>query len=64
MGSTELDARPPGEARDVSLQILTWVDFAGYPVSVVVEARIDPATQTAAFEAPAGLSSRPIAKCR
>jgi 1,4-dihydroxy-2-naphthoate octaprenyltransferase len=37
-------------------QIVTWVDDAGYPVSVAVEAAIDPATLTARFEAPAGLT--------
>ncbi len=37
-------------------QILTWVDEAGYPVSVAVDARIDPIGRTARFEAPAGLT--------
>ena len=36
-------------------QIATWVDDAGYPVSVAVEARIDPTGLTATFDAPAGL---------
>ena len=35
--------------------VLTWVDATGYPVSVAVEARIDAASGTATFEAPAGL---------
>ena len=51
----ELDARTGlDKLATYPYQILTWVDFAGYPVSVVVEARIDPATHIAAFEAPAG----------
>lgn len=37
-------------------QIATWVDETGYPVSVAVEARVDPAAGTARFDAPAGLS--------
>jgi 1,4-dihydroxy-2-naphthoate octaprenyltransferase len=37
-------------------QILTWVDGRGYPISVAVEARIDPATSIARFIAPAGLA--------
>ena len=37
-------------------QIATWVDDAGYPVSVAVNAQIDPASGTARFDAPAGLS--------
>jgi 1,4-dihydroxy-2-naphthoate polyprenyltransferase len=36
-------------------QIATWVDDAGYPVSVAVAATIDPTTQTATFAVPAGL---------
>jgi 1,4-dihydroxy-2-naphthoate octaprenyltransferase len=36
-------------------QVLTFVDDAGYPVSVAVEAAIDPVARTAAFPAPAGL---------
>ena len=35
--------------------VLTWVDATGYPVSVAVEVRIDAASGTATFEAPAGL---------
>ena len=37
-------------------QILTFVDDHGYPVSVALEAAIDPATRTASFAAPAGLT--------
>ena len=36
-------------------QIATWVDETGYPISVAVEAQIDPASGTARFAAPAGL---------
>jgi 1,4-dihydroxy-2-naphthoate octaprenyltransferase len=36
--------------------ILTFVDEAGYPVSVAVSAAIDPATGSASFGAPAGLA--------
>ena len=37
-------------------QILTWVDDAGYPVSVAIDARIDIADLSATFDAPAGLT--------
>jgi 1,4-dihydroxy-2-naphthoate octaprenyltransferase len=37
-------------------QIATWVDSAGYPMSVAVETRFDHAAGTARFDAPAGLS--------
>ena len=43
--------------------ILTWVDDAGYPVSVAVEATTDPAAGTATTAAPAGLTvltDRPV----
>jgi 1,4-dihydroxy-2-naphthoate polyprenyltransferase len=36
-------------------QILTFVDADGYPVSVAVQATIDPVAGTAAFAAPAGV---------
>jgi len=36
--------------------VLTWVDDAGYPVSVAVDAAIDPAAGTASFAPPAGLT--------
>jgi 1,4-dihydroxy-2-naphthoate octaprenyltransferase len=35
-------------------QVLTWVDPDGYPVSVAVEATIDPASGSASFTPPAG----------
>ena len=37
-------------------QIASWVDENGYPVSVAVQATVDPATLTATFAPPAGLS--------
>jgi 1,4-dihydroxy-2-naphthoate octaprenyltransferase len=37
-------------------QILTWVDDAGYPVSVAVDARVNAGELSARFEAPAGLT--------
>jgi 1,4-dihydroxy-2-naphthoate octaprenyltransferase len=37
-------------------QVLTWVDDAGYPVSVAVVATIDRDAGTASFEPPAGLA--------
>ncbi|HET7029917.1 MAG TPA: prenyltransferase [Candidatus Limnocylindrales bacterium] len=37
-------------------QILTWVDPDGYPVSVAVEATIDPAARSASFAPPAGFT--------
>jgi len=36
-------------------QIVSWVDDAGYPVSVAVEAVVDPSSSTATFDPPAGL---------
>jgi hypothetical protein len=36
--------------------ILTFVDADGYPVSVAVNATVDPGAATASFAAPAGLS--------
>jgi 1,4-dihydroxy-2-naphthoate octaprenyltransferase len=36
-------------------QVLTWVDDAGYPISVAVAATIDPGSLAASFAAPAGL---------
>jgi 1,4-dihydroxy-2-naphthoate octaprenyltransferase len=52
----ELDARA-GLTRLATYpyQIATWVDDAGYPVSVAVEAVVDPEAGTATFAAPAGL---------
>jgi 1,4-dihydroxy-2-naphthoate octaprenyltransferase len=37
-------------------QIVSWVDDAGFPVSVALTASIDPASLAATFSAPAGLS--------
>ena len=52
----ELDARAGlDKLAGYPFQILSWVDEAGYPVSVAVEARIDPTDLTARFAAPAGL---------
>jgi 1,4-dihydroxy-2-naphthoate octaprenyltransferase len=36
--------------------VLTWVEPTGYPVSVAVEAEVDPAAGTVRFERPAGLA--------
>ena len=53
----ELDARTGlDKLATYPYQILTWVDDAGYPVSVVVEARVNPADLSVRFEAPAGLT--------
>jgi 1,4-dihydroxy-2-naphthoate octaprenyltransferase len=53
----EIDARTGLEKlATYPFQIATWVDGAGYPVSVAVEARIDPVSGTARFDAPAGLA--------
>jgi 1,4-dihydroxy-2-naphthoate octaprenyltransferase len=53
----ELDARTGlDKLATYPYQILTWVDDAGYPVSVAVEARIDPAGLSIRFEAPTGLT--------
>jgi 1,4-dihydroxy-2-naphthoate octaprenyltransferase len=52
----EVDARTGLEKlATYPYQILTWVDDAGYPVSVSVDARINPAERLARFETPAGL---------
>ena len=37
-------------------QIATWVDERGYPVSVAVQAMVDPAGRVASFDPPAGLT--------
>ena len=37
-------------------QVATWVEASGYPISVAVEAAIDPAAGVARFRAPAGLA--------
>ncbi len=53
----ELDARTGLEKlATYPYQILTWVDDAGYPVSVAVDARVNPGELSARFEAPAGLT--------
>ena len=53
----ELDARAGFEKlATYPYQIATWVDDAGYPVSVAVEATIDPRALTASFAVPAGLA--------
>jgi 1,4-dihydroxy-2-naphthoate octaprenyltransferase len=52
----ELDARAGLEKlASYPYQIATWVDDAGYPMSVAVEAQIDPIGGTVRFEAPVGL---------
>jgi len=60
----ELDARMGlDKLATFPFQIASWVDDAGYPVSVAVEATIDPAGLTATFAAPAGLpipTDRPV----
>src|SRR6476619_3041385 len=60
----ELDARAGlDKLATYPYQIATWVDDAGYPVSVAVEANIDPTGLTAAFPSPAGLTvpvDRPV----
>ena len=60
----ELDARTGlDKLATYPFQIATWVDDAGYPVSVAVEATIDAGALTAAFAAPAGLAvptDRPV----
>jgi 1,4-dihydroxy-2-naphthoate polyprenyltransferase len=51
----ELDARTGLEKlAGYPYQILTWVDGSGYPVSVAIEADIDPTTGRARFSAPTG----------
>ena len=53
----EVDARTGLEKlATYPYQILTWVDDAGYPVSVAVDARINPGDLSARFAAPAGLA--------
>ena len=53
----ELDAKAGLEKlASYPYQIVTWVDESGYPLSVAIEARIDPAAGIARFAAPAGLS--------
>jgi 1,4-dihydroxy-2-naphthoate octaprenyltransferase len=53
----ELDARAGlDRLATYPYQIVSWVDDAGYPVSVAVEAVVDPAGLTATFATPAGLT--------
>ncbi len=60
----ELDARAGLEKlATFPYQIATWVDDDGYPVSVAVEAAVEPTGLTASFAAPAGLAiptDRPV----
>ena len=52
----EIDARTGLEKlATYPYTILTWVDDAGYPISVAVEATVDPSSGTATFDLPAGL---------
>ena len=44
-----------GKLAGYPFQVLTFVDDAGYPVSVAVHAAIDPTAGTATFDAPAGI---------
>jgi 1,4-dihydroxy-2-naphthoate octaprenyltransferase len=53
----EVDARTGLEKlASYPYQIATWVETSGYPVSVAVEAEIDPVAGLARFRAPAGLT--------
>jgi len=53
----ELDARTGlDKLAGYPFQILTWVDDAGYPISVAVDARIHPTELSARFATPAGLT--------
>src|SRR5918995_6815013 len=64
MRTPELDARAGFEKlATYPYQIATWVDDAGSPLSVAVEAAVDPAGLTATFAPPAGLpvpADRPV----
>ena len=64
----ELDARTGlDKLATYPYQIATWVDDAGYPVSVAVEATVDPTALTATFAPPAGLAvptDRPVSADR
>jgi 1,4-dihydroxy-2-naphthoate octaprenyltransferase len=52
-----LDARQGlAKLADYPHHVLTWVDESGYPMSVAVDASVDPSERTAAFEAPAGFA--------
>ena len=53
----EIDARTGLEKlASYPFHIASWVDEAGYPVSVAVQATIDPASRVATFAPPAGLT--------
>ena len=57
----EVDARTGLEKlATYPYQILTWVEASGYPVSVAVDAEIDPVAGLARFRAPAGLTIPPV----
>jgi 1,4-dihydroxy-2-naphthoate polyprenyltransferase len=52
-----LDARAGlGKLATYPFHICSWVDDRGYPVSVAVQATIDPGSQVATFAPPAGLA--------
>lgn len=52
----EIDARAGLEKLTTyPFQVATWVDGTGYPISVAVEAQINPVAGTARFRVPAGL---------
>jgi 1,4-dihydroxy-2-naphthoate polyprenyltransferase len=53
----EIDARTGlDKLASYPFHIASWVDEAGYPVSVAVQATIDPASRVATFAPPAGLT--------
>jgi 1,4-dihydroxy-2-naphthoate octaprenyltransferase len=53
----EIDARAGlDKLASYPFHIASWVDEAGYPVSVAVQATIDPASRVATFAPPAGLT--------
>jgi 1,4-dihydroxy-2-naphthoate octaprenyltransferase len=55
--TAEVDARTGLEKlATYPYQIATWVEASGYPVSVAVEAEIDPVAGVARFRAPSGLT--------
>jgi 1,4-dihydroxy-2-naphthoate octaprenyltransferase len=55
--TTELSARDGlDKLATYPYAVLTWVEPTGYPVSVAVEADVDPADGTVRFERPAGLA--------
>ncbi len=57
----DVDARTGLEKlRTYPYQVATWVEPSGYPVSVAVEADIDPAAGVARFREPAGLAIPPV----